>query len=146
MNIDWQKMQEQKGARLSMSEKCQPNIVVLYCNRSVGSAADVAAAPGLVKDCLVRLVAMPCSSKVEVPHILKLLAEGADGVLILACPEGGCQFLVGSARAEKRVRYTQSLLQAAGLAEKRVGIVREKRFSAETIAQQIEHHLRAEPK
>lgn len=129
-----------------MSETCQPNIVVLYCNRSVSSAPDVAAAPGLVKDCLVRLVAMPCSSKVEVPHILKILADGADGVLILACPEGACQFLVGNNRAEKRIRYVQSLLQAAGLGEKRVGIVREKRFSAESIARQIGCHLRAEPK
>lgn len=125
-----------------MSETCQPNIVVLYCNRSVSSAADVAAAPGLVKGCLVRLVAMPCSSKVEVPHILKILGAGADGVLILACPEGGCQFLVGNVRAEKRVRYIQGLLQAAGLEEKRVGMVRAKRFSAEAIAQQIEHHVR----
>lgn len=128
-----------------MNETCQPNIVVLYCNRSVSSAADVAAAPGLVKDCLVRLVAMPCSSKVEVPHILKILADGADGVLILACPEGGCQFLVGNARAEKRIRYIQGLLQAVGLVEKCVGIVREKRFSAESIARQIERLLRVEP-
>ena len=129
-----------------MSETCQPDMVVLYCNRSVSSAADVAAVPGLVKDCLVRLVAMPCSSKVEVPHILKILADGADAVLVLACPEGGCQFLVGNNRAEKRIRYVQSLLQAAGLGEKRVGIVRGNRFSAETIAQEIERHLRAEPK
>lgn len=129
-----------------MSEKRQSNIVVLYCNRSVDPAADMAAVAGLVKDCLVRLVAMPCSSKVEVPHVLHILAEGADGVLVLACPEGGCQFLVGNARAEKRIRYIQGLLQAAGLAEKHVGIVREKRFSAESIARQIERHVRAEPK
>jgi coenzyme F420-reducing hydrogenase delta subunit len=67
---------------------------------------------------------MPCSSKIEVPYILKILEAGALAVEIVACPEKGCKFLVGSRRAEKRIEYIRGLLEQIGCSRQRVGISR----------------------
>jgi coenzyme F420-reducing hydrogenase delta subunit len=67
---------------------------------------------------------MPCSSKIEVPYILRVLESGADAVEIVACPEKNCKFLVGSLRAERRVEYIRGLLEKIGYAPERVGINR----------------------
>jgi coenzyme F420-reducing hydrogenase delta subunit len=67
---------------------------------------------------------MPCSSKIEVAYILKILESGADAVEIVACPEESCKFLVGSLRAERRVEYIRGLLEKIGYTPERVGISR----------------------
>jgi coenzyme F420-reducing hydrogenase delta subunit len=67
---------------------------------------------------------MPCSSKIEVSYILRILESGADAVEIVACPVESCKFLVGSLRAERRVEYIRDLLRKIGYAPERVGISR----------------------
>ncbi len=96
-----------------------------------------------VSDGPVHLVAMPCSSKVDAPHVLKLLSKGADLVLVLACPEGACQFMVGNVRAEKRIRHIQQLLLSAGIENKRVGLVRGDSFHTQAIVEQVTAHVKA---
>jgi len=59
----------------------------------------------------VKLVAIPCSGKVEAHHLLKTLSGGAAGVLVLACGEKACQFMEGSMRARKRVEYAKGWLK-----------------------------------
>lgn len=58
----------------------------------------------------IKLVAIPCSGKIEAHHLLKTLAGGAQGVLVLACAKQACQFLEGSMRSDKRVEYARSWL------------------------------------
>ena len=67
---------------------------------------------------------MPCSSKIEVSYVLRILESGADAVEIVACPEKSCKFLVGSFRAERLIEYIRSLLEKIGYAPERVGISR----------------------
>jgi len=101
-----------------------PEVVVLYCQHSLCDAAKGSAwsqrSPGL----RVRAVMMPCSSKVEVAYILRILESGAEAVEIVACPEMSCKFLVGSLRAERRIEYIRGLLEKIGWAPERVGISR----------------------
>jgi len=106
------------------SEKFAPRIVALYCANALEPKADLAVAVKAVQGFSVKPVALPCSSKAELSHFLKLLAEGADAVQVIACPEGSCQFLVGSMRAEKRVARGRSLLSSIGMGEERLGLAR----------------------
>lgn len=69
------------------------------------------------------MVAVPCSGKVEAHHILKTLATGADGVLVLACAEKACQYLEGSMRSRKRSDYARSWLEKIGVEPERVQFV-----------------------
>jgi len=63
----------------------------------------------------VRLVSIPCSGKLEAHHLLKTLAAGAEGVLVLACKESACHYLEGSYRSHKRFDYARTWLERIGL-------------------------------
>jgi len=102
----------------------QPELVVLYCRQSL--AAEVkpfqGRRPG--EGFNARLVLLPCSSKMEPRHLLKILEGGADGVLVVACPQDACRFLVGNSRAERRADYTRVLLDQVGMGAERLALVR----------------------
>lgn len=63
----------------------------------------------------VKLVAIPCSGKLEAHHLLKTLASGAEGVVVLACKQSACHYLEGSLRSHKRFDYARSWLDKIGL-------------------------------
>jgi coenzyme F420-reducing hydrogenase delta subunit len=90
----------------------------------------------------VRPAIVPCSSKVEVSYLFRILEEGADGVEVVACPDGKCQFLAGNVRAQRRVEYARRLLDAAGLGAERIGISRAKSLSREDLIAVAEKRAR----
>jgi len=120
------------------SKKFEPRIVALYCANALDPEADLAAAVKAAEGFAVRPVALPCSSKAELSHLMKLLAEGADAVQVIACPEGSCQFLVGSARAEKRVQRGRALLMQIGMGEERLGLARGRGLKVEELMALLE--------
>jgi F420-non-reducing hydrogenase iron-sulfur subunit len=103
----------------------EPDIVILFCqhcvNKDVEPVDSIRKLPGFT----ARNVVMPCSSKVESRQLLKLLEKGADGIQVVACPDGSCGFLVGSNRAERRVDYVRGILEEIDFGTERVGIARE---------------------
>lgn len=70
------------------------------------------------------LVSIPCSGKIEAHFLLKTLASGAQGVVVLACAEQACQYLEGSMRSRKRVDYARHWLEKLGIAPDRIEFVR----------------------
>jgi len=110
-----------------------PEIVVLYCQHCVAQDADVTVASQQMRGLTVRPTLMPCSSKVEVPHLLRILEQGADGVELVACPEAKCRFLVGSRKAEKRVERARGLLEGIRMGGQRLGLSRKEKLSAEAL-------------
>lgn len=105
------------------SEKT-PHIVVVYCRNAVSSAAELLEGPYAAKGFSAYFAALPCSSKIEPSYPLKILAEGADSVLVVACPEGRCRNLVGNVRAEKRINYVRALLDKAKMGAERLTLER----------------------
>ena len=73
-----------------------PEVVLLYCQHGICDEAKASAWSQDAGGVSVRAVMMPCSSKIEVPYILKILESGADAVEIVACPEKSCRLLTGS--------------------------------------------------
>ena len=102
----------------------KPEIVVLYCQHCAAKNADTGVGRRALSRLRARLVMMPCSSKVDASQLFQLLAEGADGVEVVACPYQQCRLLEGNVRAEKRVDHARRLLAEAGLNVERVGIQR----------------------
>jgi F420-non-reducing hydrogenase iron-sulfur subunit len=68
-------------------------------------------------------IPVTCSSKVDSVFILEAFEKGADGVLILGCPEGRCHFEDGNFRTEKKVYLLQEVLQAYGIEKERLRMV-----------------------
>ena len=70
----------------------------------------------------VRIVALPCTGKVDVKFLLTALENGADGVMVVGCLEGECHYLTGNLRARKRIERVKKILAEIGLEPERVEI------------------------
>lgn len=98
-------------------------VVILACAQAVPEPGGLQAAlraTGLA----ARVVAEPCSSKVEAYQLLRLLANGADLVWVIGCPEDRCRLAEGSTRMGFRVGQAQEYLKEIGLEPERLGYSR----------------------
>ncbi len=68
----------------------------------------------------IKIIKIPCTGKVDVIHLLRSFEKGADGVYVLGCLEGACQFNNGNIRARKRVALVQEILDSVGIGGERV--------------------------
>jgi len=118
----------------------EPELILLYCRQSL--APDAKPFEGLRpgRKFSARFVVTPCSSKMEPRHWLRLLETGPDGVLVVACPEGTCRFLVGNARAEKRIAYARGLLDQVGMGAARLCLERGHDLSVEALMELAAGH------
>ncbi|MDY6835331.1 MAG: hydrogenase iron-sulfur subunit [Chloroflexota bacterium] len=108
-----------------MSEAFQPEIVVLYCGRSINKDEYLPEGTKKLSGGNTRFVRVPCSSKIETGYLVKLIEEGVDGIVVVACPEVSCQFLIGSLRASGRVAHARALLDEVGMGGGRLGMVQQ---------------------
>jgi coenzyme F420-reducing hydrogenase delta subunit len=108
--------------RDARSRGFEPDIAVLYCRRSAASNAELTTGTQQGKACRARLVMMPCSSKVQVPYMMRILERGADGIVLVGCPEDRCQFQTGSRMAAKRIARARSLLEEIGFGAERAAM------------------------
>ena len=58
----------------------------------------------------IKILSVPCSSKVETLSIIKAFESGVDGIAILACKDNTCRLLDGNLRAQRTIDYTKKLL------------------------------------
>src|SRR4030042_503601 len=63
-----------------------------------------------------------CSGKIDTTHILSAFKQGADGVLVLGCPEGDCHYQDGNIEAMKRIYLLQRILESYGIERDRLKI------------------------
>ncbi len=110
-----------------------PRIVVAYCHNTVSPTEELREGQYSGKGFSAFFAALPCSSKIEPSYPVKILADGADGVVIVACPESRCRFMVGSVRAEKRVNYVRALLDQAKIGAERVTLERGESLSTKDL-------------
>jgi F420-non-reducing hydrogenase iron-sulfur subunit len=102
-----------------MSQKI--SVVLMACRQAVPD-------PSLVLGPLeqaglkARVIAEPCSSKVEVFQMLRTLATEADILWVIGCPEKACQLVEGSFRMTKRVGHAQDYLEEIGIEPQRLGL------------------------
>lgn len=71
---------------------------------------------------LEHVVPVMCSGKVDASYIVEAFRKGADGVLILGCPDGECHFQNGNYQARKRVMLLRKTLKEFGIEPERVVI------------------------
>lgn len=107
----------------------KPEVVILYCQQSVGGDVRLPSSYRELDTFKVRFVVLPCSSNVEIRPLVKLFEEGADGIQLIGCKGGACRFLVGSDKAEKRIDYVRRLLEEIDFGPERVAMERGAGFS-----------------
>ncbi len=72
----------------------------------------------------IKIISVPCSSKVETLSIIKAFEAGNDGIFVLGCKEKTCRLLDGNERAQRMVNYTRKLLSEINLETDRLTMVR----------------------
>lgn len=102
----------------------QPEIVVAFCRRAVAEEIDPITAPKAAPELRLRFATLTCSSKLELPHLFRMLEGGADGLLLVTCPVDGCARQVGATMSGKRVERGQKLLDEAGVGGGRLALER----------------------
>ena len=68
----------------------------------------------------VKIIKLPCTGKVDLIHLVKSFEKGADGVCVVGCLEGACQYIKGNIRARKRVLEAQRILDGIKIGGERV--------------------------
>lgn len=96
----------------------EPKLVCFSCRFSWGYLADEMSLSRQVKN----WIPIICSGKIESTHILSAFQHGADGVLILGCPEGDCHYQDGNFEAKKRVYLLRRVLESYGIEKERLEI------------------------
>lgn len=106
--------------KMGDTETFIPRIVAFCCQYCAYAAADLAGSMRLQYDPNIRIVLVPCTGRVDVIHLLRAIEDGADGVFLAGCLEGGCHFLEGNFKAKNRVRFVKNLLDRIGIQGERL--------------------------
>ncbi len=94
-------------------------IVAYCCHNSLHEGVDPAQSDNSCPSD-VKVVELPCSGKIDVLYLLKTFENGADGVMVVGCPEGDCHYMEGNLRARKRVEIARKLLEEIGIEPERL--------------------------
>lgn len=98
----------------------EPRIVAFLCNWCSYAGADLAGVSRLQYPPNVRVIRVPCSGRVNPLYILKVLQNGADGVLVSGCHPGDCHYITGNLYARRKFAVLKRLLTYVGLEPERV--------------------------
>lgn len=71
----------------------------------------------------IKIISVPCSSKVETLGIIKAFESGVDGIFVLGCRENACRLLDGNLRAQRTINYTKQLLGEIDMETERLSMI-----------------------
>ena len=115
--------EEAKRKESMESTAFEPKVLAFCCHYCAYSSADLAGSMRIQYPPNVRIIRTPCTGRLESEYFMKALENGADGVLIAGCLEGGCHFIEGNLCAKRRVNYVRELLEEVGLDKERLRMV-----------------------
>jgi len=96
----------------------EPKVVCFSCNFGWGFLCDKDDLSKSIKYWIPEI----CSGKIDSRHIFQAFRAGADGVLILGCPEGHCHYQDGNYQTMKKVYLMQKVMKAFGIEPERLSM------------------------
>ena len=96
----------------------KPKLVCFSCKFGWGYLTDEASLSSRIDN----WAPIICTGKIDATHMIDAFERGADGLLILGCPEGDCHYQDGNFEAKKRVFLLRRLLQSMGVEKERIRI------------------------
>jgi F420-non-reducing hydrogenase iron-sulfur subunit len=100
-------------------------LCLFYCSNSLDATVLRQSVSEIGSD-EITTVSLPCSGKVNLLYLLKAFEKGADGVILVTCRQGECQFLEGNLRAKKRSESVDAILEEIGLGKGRMRVIQNK--------------------
>jgi len=118
VNAEEKGFNTQKG--VNPDEGWEPKIIAFLCNWCSYAGADLAGISRLQYPPNIRVVRVPCSSRVSPYFIIKSLQRGWDGVLVSGCHPGDCHYISGNLVARRRFAVLKDMLEYMGIEPGRV--------------------------
>jgi len=97
----------------------KPKIVCFSCKFSWGYLTEESTLAARITN----WIPIICAGKIEASYVVDAFIHGADGVLILGCPEGDCHYQDGNMEAKKRLALLRQALSTYGIQPERVKLV-----------------------
>lgn len=108
------------AAKFGRGPGLEPKILAFVCNWCTYTGADLAGTSRLKMAPNVRVLRLPCSSRVSPLFIIKALERGADGIIVSGCHPGDCHYSTGNYYARRRLAILHDLLNFMGVETGRV--------------------------
>ncbi len=110
---NWEKERISDMVSKMSADMKKPKILVFRCQWAVFPALDNGKlAPN------VRVVDLPCASRVDSFHIIEALQNGVDGILVTACSEDDCKQEKAGGQAKHSVEALEKRLNQIGLKDR----------------------------
>lgn len=93
-------------------------IVAFCCENSAYKAVETIRTEAMTEE--IEFIKVFCAGAIETGRILECFENGAEKVVVLACPIDNCTYITGNCRALKRVGIAASALEDAGIGKERV--------------------------
>ncbi len=101
-------------------ENWEPVIVGFLCNWCSYAGSDLTGTSRTQYPPNIRIIRVPCSSRVDPVFILNALQTTADGVIVSGCHPGDCHYITGNYYSRRRFLVTKEMLSFVGYHENRV--------------------------
>jgi len=103
-----------------MVEKRQkaPEIVGFACSYCTFKASEMAGSLRMKYPESVRIIQVPCSSRVDPAFVIKAILEGADGVFVAGCHPGDCHFIKGNYYTRRKMAALKEMFKAFSMDKK----------------------------
>jgi len=97
----------------------EPKILAFCCNWCAYAGADLAGVSRFQMPTNIRVIRVMCSGRVPPELVIRALANGLDGVMILGCHPGECHYSEGNYVTRRRAHVLKRLLEYIGLEPER---------------------------
>jgi F420-non-reducing hydrogenase iron-sulfur subunit len=101
-----------------VTKKDGVEIVGFACSFCTFKASEMAGSLRMKYPDGVKLVQVPCSSRVDPAFVIKAIFEGADGVFVAGCHPGDCHFIKGNYYTRRKIAALKEMFDAFSMKEK----------------------------
>jgi len=89
-----------------------PEIVGFACSFCTFKASEMAGSLRMKYPEGVKMIQVPCSSRVDPAFVIKAIVEGADGVFVAGCHPGDCHFIKGNYFTRRKIAALKEMFDA----------------------------------
>jgi F420-non-reducing hydrogenase iron-sulfur subunit len=95
-----------------------PEIIGFACSFCTFKASEMAGSLRMKYPDGVRLVQVPCSSRVDPAFVIKSIFDGADGVFVAGCHPGDCHFIKGNYFTRRKIAALKEMFDIFSMKDK----------------------------
>ena len=114
-----------------------PEVLVFACNWNGWSCIETAADLGLTYPASVKAVRVGCLSRIHAGLMINAFELGADGVVLLGCEPGACQFGSNGTHMSGEYEKARSILEMLGISPGRLALLQLPAFAGRQFVEQI---------